>query len=402
MYCIQASLDELFYEGFQQNVEKNPTSFIALKHIPQPMLAAGRGPLTSWRNQGWGDYDMHNPAPLWQVNSEDSKDAWTMRAKINDHSVFERRDATPKCIGKKALVMPEASQECWDTRNSSFRNVGAAPSARPIDGLTSGGFLQIQDLMPPGKKIHSCINFWGPVSVGTYNRQGEVLENQTFTLRNRVIDFDVQNFTGQTIPLHSLRWHDGKTLSIYRVSFRPNSAERALYLSRWDIEDNSPAGLNEPVQFEPSHSWAFEVHNRFNDSVITQIPAPSHANLTRTIAGNFGEEGTLGIAVLSFSPGEAVYASLTTAEGNNKISTSLNVKGIYNFTKRLRSRNGADQVLLVAFNQTGANTEVSLARLSLASNQVATVEDTLLLSQTEGMSFSLLVSTFLLGEADHG
>ncbi|KAF4621926.1 hypothetical protein G7Y89_g14417 [Cudoniella acicularis] len=400
MHCIQASVTELFQEAFVKNRDEDPNSFIALKLIPQPMLSAGSGPSTDWKSQGWGNYDMHNPAPLWQVNSENNKHAWTMRANINDHSIFERRDATPRAIDT-TLGYPKASQECWDAKDSSFRTQGAAPTARPIEGLTSGGFFQIQDLNPGGNQIHTCVNFWGPVSVTTYDRQGQKEENQTFTLRNRIVDFDIKNNSSSVIPLHSTKWHDGNSLSLYRVNLQTGPEGAHVSLSGWSIKNNSPSAPNEPVTFNINHSWAFEAQNRFKDVLVAKLPPTSHANLIRTVMGNFADQHIPSLAVLCFSPAGSLNVSLVADGGSQKIPlTPADLKGVYSFAKRLRVPYGLDQVLLVLSKELGDHTEISLDRIAFGMHGTTTLKGNVQIYKAQGFSQSLLVGDVLDADSD--
>ncbi|KAJ4012625.1 hypothetical protein NW752_008338 [Fusarium irregulare] len=379
--CIQASVDEL-YEAFLRQTTKNPADFNAVKQLPTPMLAAAKGPSTTWKTQ-WGGYDVHNPAPLWQVNSEDDKNAWTIRANVNDHSVFGRKPGTLRNIG----LPVEASKECYAARDSAFRTKGSAPLAKPIEGLTSGGFLQIQDLAPDGARLQTCLNVWGPVVVGIYDREGNVEDKDTFTLRNRMVSFDNYENKDSIQPLQCVKWHDKDGLVVYRLVIQQKAGKQAVTLSGWKVKDSSG---NDQVKFDTDKSWAFKSTNLFKDSPITE--ASTNPNLIRALAGSFRSQADVNLALLKFSTSGPVEVNLISKDGKARAGQTLaDTKGVYNYVKTLKSGN-SDQVLLASFQGGGAGaTKMALNVVNLAGDAPAVTKHEATIQVSSQSSKSVLV-----------
>ncbi|KAG8670479.1 hypothetical protein FPOAC1_009895 [Fusarium poae] len=355
MNCIQASVDELYQDAFTNQNVKTPSDFNAVKQIPVPMLAAGKGPSTSWKSQ-WGGYDIHNPAPLWQVNSEDDKTAWTVRSNVNDHSVFSRKPGTLKNTSTSSWnpFSVDASKECYDARDSDFRTKGSAPLARPINGLVSGGFIQIQDLAPGPSHFQTCVNFWGPVVVGIHDREGNVEDKDTFTLRNRIVDFDRYDDRGTVQPLQCVKWHDKDGLVIYRLMLQQGSGKKTLALSGWRVKDTSASSGKDQVTFSPDQSWAFEATSLFKDSSITELS--SSPNLIRALTGNFKAQASMSLAILKFENNNPVQINLVANDGTlESNTTATDAKGVYNFVKTLKNGD-SDRVLLSSFEKGDSDT----------------------------------------------
>ncbi|GKU09667.1 unnamed protein product [Fusarium langsethiae] len=360
MNCIQASVDELYQDAFTNQNVKTPSEFNALKHIPVAMLAAGKGQSTGWKSQ-WGGYDIHNPAPLWQVDSEDDKTAWTIRANVNDHSVFARKPGTLKNTSTSSWnhFSVDASKECYDARDSDFRTRGSAPLARPIDGLVSGGFLQIQDLAPGETRFQTCVNFWGPVIVGIHDREGNVEDKDTFTLRNRIVDFDSYEDRSTIQPLSCVKWQDKDGLVVYRLMLKQNAGKKSLTLSGWRVKDTSASSGKDQVKFAPDQSWAFETSNLFKDSPITETSLSP--NLIRVLTGRFKVQAGTDLAILKFDINNPIDISLIAIDGTLKSNTTVtDTKGVYNFVKTLRNGD-SDWVLLASFDKGNSdNTNMAL------------------------------------------
>ena len=352
------------------------------------MLAAAKGPSTTWKTQ-WGGYDIHNPAPLWQVNSEDDKNAWTIRANVNDHSVFGRKPGTLRNIdpGWGGLSV-EASKECYAARDSEFRTKGSAPLAKPIEGLTSGGFLQIQDLAPDGARLQTCVNVWGPVVVGIYDREGNVEDKDTFTLRNRMVSFDSYETKDSIQPLQCVKWHDKDGLIVYRLMVQQKADKQAVTLSGWKVKDSSG---KDQVKFDSDKSWAFESTNLFKDSPITE--APTNPNLIRALAGSFRSQADVNLALLKFSTSGPVEVNLISKDGKARAGQTLaDTKGVYNYVKTLKSGN-SDQVLLASFQDGGAGaTKMALNVVNLAGDAPAVTKHEATIQVSSQSSKSVLVS----------
>ncbi|CEI70479.1 hypothetical protein FVEN_g1015 [Fusarium venenatum] len=354
MNCVQASVDELYQDAFTNQNAKTPSDFNAVKHIPVPMLAAGKGPSTGWKAE-WGGYDIHNPVPLWQVNSEDDKTAWTIRSNVNDHSVFSRKPSTLKNTSTSWIPYSvDASKECYEARDSDFRTKGSAPLARPIDGLASGGFIQIQDLAPGPSRFQTCVNFWGPVFVGIHDREGNVEDKDTFTLRNRIIDFDSYEERSTIQPLQCVKWHDKDSLVVYRLMLQQNAGKKTITLSGWRVKDISTSSGKDQATFTPDQSWAFEATKLFKDSPVTEVF--SSANFIRALTGNFKAQAGTNLAILKFDIGNPVGISLVANDGTpNSNTTATDTKGVYNFVKILKTGD-SDCVLLASFEKGDSDT----------------------------------------------
>ncbi|CAF3592779.1 unnamed protein product [Fusarium graminearum] len=353
--CVQASVDELFQDAFTNQNVKTPADFNAVKHIPVPMLAAGKGPSTGWKSQ-WGGYDIHNPAPLWQVNSEDDKTAWTIRANVNDHSVFARKPGTLKNTSTSSWnpFSVDASKECYAARDSDFRTIGSAPLARPIDGLVSGGFIQIQDLAPGGTWLQTCVNFWGPVVVGIHDRQGNVEDKNTFTLRNRIVDFDSYEERSTVQPLQCIKRHGKDGLVIYRLMQHQNGDKKTLTLSGWRVKDPLASAGKDQATFTPDQSWAFKTTNLFKDLSVSELS--TSPTLVRVLTGNFKAGAGTNLAILKFDINNPVQISLVANDGKPKSNTTAtDTKGVYNFVKTLKNGD-SDRVLLASFEKGDSDT----------------------------------------------
>ena len=352
------------------------------------MLAAAKGPSTTWKTQ-WGGYDIHNPAPLWQVNSEDDKNAWTIRASVNDHSVFGRKPGTLRNIdpGWGGLSV-EASKECYAARDSEFRTKGSAPLARPIEGLTSGGFLQIQDLAPDGARLQTCVNIWGPVVVGIHDREGNVEDKDTFTLRNRIVNFDSYENRDAIQPLQCVKWHDKDGLVAYRFMLQQKAGKQTVTLSGWKVKD--PSGKDQ-VKFDPDKSWAVETASLFKDSTIMETSA--HPNLLRALVGNFKGQADVNLALLKFSTSGPVEVSLISQDGKaNAGQTLADTTGVYNYVKTLKTGD-SDQVLLASFQDGSAGaTKIALNVVNLAGDAPAVTKHEATLQVSSQSSKSVLVS----------
>ncbi|QPC80200.1 hypothetical protein HYE68_010952 [Fusarium pseudograminearum] len=357
--CVQASVDELFQDAFTNQNVKTPSDFNAVKHIPVPMLAAGKGPSTSWKSQ-WGGYDIHNPAPLWQVNSEDDKTAWTIRANVNDHSVFTRKPGTLKNTSTSSWnpFSVDASKECYAARDSDFRIKGSAPLARPIDGLASGGFIQIQDMAPSETRFQTCVNFWGPVVVGIHDRQGNVEDKNTFTLRNRIVDFDSYEKRDTIQPFQCVKRHDKDGLIIYRLMQHKNGDKKTLTLSGWRVKDPSASAGKDQATFTPDQSWAFETANLFKDASVVELS--TSPSLVRVLTGNFKAEAGTHLAVLKFDINNPVQIILVANDGELKSNmTATDTNGVYNFVKTLKNGD-SDRILLASFEKDTTKMELDV------------------------------------------
>ncbi|KAM0377533.1 hypothetical protein HYE67_005062 [Fusarium culmorum] len=266
--------------------------------------------------------------------SEDDKTAWTIRANVNDHSVFARKPGTLK--------------------NTDFRTKGSAPLARPIDGLVSGGFIQIQDLAPGDTRFQTCVNFWGPVVVGINDRQGNVEDKNTFTLRNRIVDFDSYEKRDTIQPLQCVKLYDKDGLIVYRLMQQQNADKKTLTLSGWRVKDPSASTGKDQATFVPDQSWVFVTNNLFKDASVAELSISP--NLVRLLTGNFKAEAGTNLAILNFDINNPVQISLVANDGKLKSNmTATGTKGFYSFVKTLKNGD-TDRVLLASFGKGDSDT----------------------------------------------
>ncbi|KAG9758020.1 hypothetical protein KCU73_g4112, partial [Aureobasidium melanogenum] len=202
--ALQLSVDELYSAGVKASSrpsdvwKDNMAKFSVLKWIAQPMTSVANDPWV----QSWGKYDIHNPAPLWQArnDSTDSQSGWTIRCDINDHSNFgQRKSGTPAHTGPK--LWPSATKECIAIRDADFRGDNQYPLEETMQGLISGGFVQIQHLKTAESPDIVAVNWWRPMSVSITDHQYENL-----TLYNRILDLKADEGSSASEESKSLHW----------------------------------------------------------------------------------------------------------------------------------------------------------------------------------------------------
>lgn len=328
------------------------------------MLAAESGPSANWVNR-FGGYDMHNPAPLWKVQTEGDRSQFTLRENINDSSLYSRVTASPGPDSPHGI----------EIRDGSFRGVDAYPKTEAFEYVRTGGFLQVQDLNPWGNQARTCVNFWGPVEVELFNRDSSTRSINTFTLRNRLIDFDRQeNYMEETIPLHWAKWHDGKNLSVYRFGMRNDNA---LVFSQWKITDHCPPtpDLETLVKFSPEHSWAFSADKGIHEKQLSALEKRRAIGHTRYLVGNFSDSSSSehpDVLSISLALSGPVQTSIYSTVANEAVTHTLDAQGIYQYVKRFKSPGNRDTVLLARNTATSEGLTVELVSIQYSSDLTVT------------------------------
>ncbi|OOQ83079.1 hypothetical protein PEBR_38554 [Penicillium brasilianum] len=346
-HAVQVSVDEV-YEAFKTTTEKHPSSFEVLDLIPQPMLSAEKGRSASWVDQ-FGGYDMHNPAALWKVTNEGDKSHLTIRANLNDYSLYRRVDGSPRSTSS-LRINPTATPECVAIQQAPFRGSDAFPSAGPIDNLVSGGFLQIQDLNPPSMGVRTCVNFWGPAKVNLTARDNSKFQSNTFTLRNRLIDFDREQSADDAVTWHWQKWYDQQNgLLLFRFNRR---SDGQVVVSQWETKDPCPTL---PVTFDPNRSWAFSSTQTIHEQPLISLDN-RQVGLTRFVVGNLVKRPSSShpdIVCLSFTPDGPVQLALSSAGPGEEpvMILTLETRGIYQFVKCVKRQSGPDRILLARYRR---------------------------------------------------
>lgn len=299
MMCLQASVNEVFEKGYQKGF--NPvtgdgeddwkvyrTQFDACKLLPIPMTAAEP---RSWVS-GWGNYEMHNPAPLWTAGRTDQD--WTFRQDINDHSNFKRAVGSPS-EASFGITGLSARPECIQIRDAPFRGNDQFAKQIPMTGLLSGGFIQVQDLQGPTKGSGTCLNFWTPATV-TINDE----DKETFTIRNRLIDVltPLKDLPNDAVPIHWSLRNDFKNRvqSSFLAGFYwtpgSNGSTSSIHFSEIELSEELPpdAGsdvspFGKQITFDPSRSWRMRQVKTSQTFTLSQglPPGLGHANMTRFV-----------------------------------------------------------------------------------------------------------------------
>jgi hypothetical protein len=345
MYCLKESTAEVFRVGYQGNRqiedwEKNKSWFTAMQLMPQPMTAIDP---QDWRNRGWGGYDKHNPAPLWvSLHDNVTESQWTVRKDLDDHSNYgARRTQSPGDLGYGKII-----------KAANFVEKGQFPMQNSIDGLLSGGFIQIQDLDGSDSK-GSCVNFWTPAKVNFADKT-----QSTFTIRNRLIDQDI---APSREVLHWMR--SGASTGIIGFTYVETDGGSGE-IKMMETEYSTDIGYNGPsdgtcATFSPQHSWAMRALMTRRATILSDVPAGFMLNLTRFISGHF--IATREIVAVSQSRNQALIGVL----GDSKMQIKLPLpKALYGFVKPFRGAGASRQSILMARAVAEDDSEnVSLAKI---------------------------------------
>ncbi|KAF3931541.1 hypothetical protein ABW19_dt0207749 [Dactylella cylindrospora] len=363
-HCLQASVDEIFKVGFQGTGPINPDTFAALSLIPEPMVSIQGKPWLS----SWGNYDMHNPAPLWVAKKDDGAETkdWTSRKVINDHSNYSRVDGSPAASGMFLPLYPKASQLAWDIRDASFRGDDQYVASVDLGALTSGGFLQIQDL----EKGKGCINIWGPSTVETDSKQ------DTFTLRSRLIDVvkpsEVE--TGKT--LYWTKWYneDAQTTSLFRFDWTSNGSTADVVASGYNLKNlglqfqNFDPSIEVTSKYRPGSDTAF-----YRESLLSGLPAEyGRANLTRFLAGKFTPDSgpaNPDLFVVTFANDGKARAAIRSVQDDGKLGPAQTLEwqakpGVRTWVKKFVGENQKDSVGVISMiSKSGAKFNFKVTRI---------------------------------------
>jgi len=390
-HCLQASVREVYEVGFRAagsaEFDDNETAwktykdrFRAIKLIPNPMLAV--------KSANWDPSTMNNTAPLWLASEADGKGGhndWTYRKNINDHSNYIRQSGNPgevpgsfSWISEK-WTMPTPRDECVRIRDASFRGDDQYANQMTMEGLVSGGFLQVQTFRNPDKVGSTYVNFWSPalVEIG-----GGVLD--TFTIRNRVSDVHTPSLDGiegaQLIHwlarddyghgsnatwLTGFYWKtsaDGKTSSILLTEEEFRDAE----LPRGN-ESVVPGGRRK--KFNLSKSWNMKaVMSMRTLTLASHLPVNAeYANLTRVLADSFLPYDSTApdyLAVI-YLPGNTAQVAVRGSGIGEPVTSQLHLTlPLCGHTKALRTLDSKKSFLLAnAQHSTSTSTSKSIVDL---------------------------------------
>ncbi|CAN9377342.1 unnamed protein product [Alternaria alternata] len=329
MHCLKESTAEVFrvgYKGDRQidDWEQNKSWFKAMQLMPQPMTAIEP---QNWKNSGWGGYDKHNPAPLWMASRDNvTESQCTVRKDLNDHSNYgARRAQSPGDVGYGSTI-----------KDADFVVKGQFPMQISIDGLLSGGFIQIQDLDGSASE-GCCINFWSPAEVKFADKT-----QSTFTIHNRLIDQDI---APSREVLHWMR-SDEKTgiIGFTYAAMADGSGNIEMTQTEYSSEIG-PDGLSDGTcaTFSPKHSWALHTLWTRQATILSSVPTTFMLNLTRFITGHFIAERE--IVAVSQSENQVLVGVL----GQSLVQTTLPLaKAPYGFVKPFQGADASRQSILLA------------------------------------------------------
>ena len=224
----------MFKEGFQ-NGRTQLQDFAAIKLLPLPILAV-KG--TSQNPSGWS---RHNPAPLWVAESDAvMAPSWTYRANINDHSNFARK---LNGVGSEDPIT-------LGIKDAPFRGNDQFLKNFPLDAA-SGGFIQIMQTADTATRSQwQTANVWGPITTTVPGRTTRVI-----SLRGQTQDFYASNDLGQAVPMHCVKWFDGKLSRFIRFdcvyeSGAVNAQTHVIRASSYVLINNQPDASKQGVDFE--------------------------------------------------------------------------------------------------------------------------------------------------------
>ncbi|KAJ4304569.1 hypothetical protein N0V90_000095 [Kalmusia sp. IMI 367209] len=359
--CRFESVAEVFRVGYQgerqiEDWEKNMSWFTAMQLLPKPMTAIEP---QDWMNDGWSGYDKHNPAPLWiALHNNTKENQWTVRKDLDDHSNYgTRRKDYPGNLSYGQTI-----------KSASFVTKGQFAMQSSIDGLRSGGFIQIQDL-DAGDGKGPCINFWAPARVKFADQM-----QSTFTIRNRLIDQDI---APRRQVLHWMR--SGARTGIIGLTYaEKDGGSGDIEMQETDYQGNeSYHGPSDGTcgTFSTQDSWAMRPSGLTRHAtILSDVPAGFALNLTRFIAGYF--ISTREIVAVSQSENQALIGVL----GDSKVQTTLSLpKAPYGFVKPFNGAGDSKNSILMARAgpKEGSSEWVNLAKIDFddAGNASLTTAD---------------------------
>lgn len=353
--CVQESVKEIYNKAFLGTDAIDAESFVALDLIPQPMVAIDGLP---WK-AAWGNHDIHNPAPLWNVNAgeKNGKKTFTCRSNVNDHSDFNRKDCSPEAgwIGP----LPTASPGCHEIRDGAFRGDDQFTKSLDVGELTRAGFVQVQDL----EYNQTCVNVWAQAAIKGGDSSGE---RDTFTIRRRFMDLDGGNLGQQATNLHWLRWYNPRTrnTSLFKLDWAAKGSESDILLSGFALESLG----NQSTEYDPTYH-AQEEHQPkarilfSKKPLLTGLPSQSgRANLSRFLLGNFTENkstSVVDLATVSFAIDGFVRVLVQAIDGS-QFGTTISQQwpdklGFKCWVKTLRTPDQKDSILIISLTKAPKN-----------------------------------------------
>ncbi|KAH0168739.1 hypothetical protein KCU67_g3353, partial [Aureobasidium melanogenum] len=266
-HALQLSVKELYSAGVMASFrpsdvwKDNMAKFSVLQWIAQPMTSVAND---TWV-QSWGNYDVHNPAPLWQARNEspDPLTGWTIRCDINDHSNFgQRKSSSPDYTGTR--LWPSATKECIAIRDADFRGDNQYPFEETMKGLISGGFVQVQHLKTAESPNIVAVNWWRPMSITIADHQYE-----NFTLHNRNLNLEAGEDPSPFAESKSLHW----------LMHQAQSNRPVLTQLVWTGHQGSTSGSIHVRQYNFTRGLSYSDHPSDGTKVAIDIGEPGSMEL---------------------------------------------------------------------------------------------------------------------------
>ncbi|KAJ9299455.1 hypothetical protein DTO271G3_3077 [Paecilomyces variotii] len=393
-HCLQQSVDEVYNQGFLQGWNPIPTdaseeedswkeyssSFVAKKLMPLPMTALKS---SNWTEE-WDNCDVHNPAPLWVAGIPNDKDRvldhdFTLRKDVNDHSNFARVASSP-APKTKGIIIPEANDDCKRVRAAPFRGDDQFAQQSVMDGLLSGSFVQVQDLVrdvaAPEQGKLTCVNFWNPALVEISSKIQE-----TFTIRSRAIDaVDIRDLPDTALPIHWALQNSSNlsTTTLYSFYWVPDEDRKHARIAFTNASFHSWSGeMGERQKLNLSESWEVRNSQRLIPQTLSSNLPITSANLTRLLFDQFlcedGEhseymsDGADAPQIISVSvlPGKNVQIALCNDNRAEWLeapfSTIHSLKSpCFGFAKAIREGPHQKDLLLASANFAGGKSRLDL------------------------------------------
>lgn len=258
--------------------------------MPLPMTALKS---SNWTEE-WGNCDVHNPAPLWVAGTPNDKDRvldrdFTLRKDVNDHSNFARAASSP-APKTKGIIIPEANDDCERVRRAPFRGDDQFAQQSVMDGLLSGSFVQVQDLVrdvaAPEQGKLTCVNFWNPALVEISSKVQE-----TFTIRSRAIDaVDIGELPDTALPIHWALQNSSNlsTTTLYGFYWVPDEDKKHARIAFNNTSFHSwGKEMGERQKLNLLRPWAVNTSQRSIPQTLSSNLPITSANLTRFLFDQF-------------------------------------------------------------------------------------------------------------------
>jgi hypothetical protein len=268
-----------------------------LDWIAQPMTSVA----TDKWVESWGGHDIHNPAPLWQAQNDtpDPISGFTTRIDINDHSDLTERDWVSPALSDQLTAGPPftkeapgylATEQCIAIRDADFRGKDQYPLEETMQGLNSGGFVQIQHVRTAPHPETVAVNWWRPMSVSIAGQRHE-----NFTLYSRTLSLDSGRSTSSLTGakslhwvMHTTRWQQleitqliwaerkgppGGDIHVQRYLFTPTTVEHPFDGTKAEIDIGDPGSM--------------KLSMTGSSQLMSNVQSLKETNLARVLSGNY-------------------------------------------------------------------------------------------------------------------